>query len=328
MTRAGLSRRSFIATGASLAGTALISGPALADTYPSEPVRLVLGYSPGGSTDNLARLLSPYLSESLGQPVIIENKPGANGSIAHATVQNAKPDGHTLTLSNSSLIVAAPHALKDAQVNPVTDLRHIMMMTSGRLVLLKSPALKDKGLDEIVEMSRAQPNTLAHASTGIGSTNELAFEMFRRATDSSFVTVQYKGTGPAMTDLLADRVHVTVAAVASAESYIREGSLGAVCVFGADRSEALPNVPSSKELGIEGLDDLVFWNGLHGPKDIPQEVVDTIISATEVALTNPELKQKLAGMRLSETIMESAAFTKKVVGDYEMFGEIYRSVYG
>ncbi|RQP04789.1 MAG: tripartite tricarboxylate transporter substrate binding protein [Paracoccus sp. BP8] len=328
MSGSEMNRREFMASGLVCAGGLAIGAPALAASYPSKPIRLVVAFAPGGATDTVARLVSPYLSEALGTPVIVENKPGANGAIANSAVKNAAPDGHTLLLSNSSFIVATPHGATDADVNPVTDLKHIVMFATGRLILLTSPALKDMSLEDIVAQSKADPRAFANAAPGIGSINELAFEMFQRAVGSQIITAQYAGTGPIMTDLLADRVNMTVAAEASAEPYLKEDSLGALCTFGAERSAFLPDVPSSRELGIEGLDDLMFWNGLHAPAGIPAEIVVQLEEAFARILENENLQQRLADMRLKTVLLQGEDFERRVQQDWDMFGKIYRQTHG
>ncbi|RDW12896.1 Bug family tripartite tricarboxylate transporter substrate binding protein [Paracoccus thiocyanatus] len=328
MTEPKMNRRGFIASGLVCTGALALGAPALAATYPSKPVRMIVGFAPGGATDAVARLVAPYLGEALGKPVIVENRPGGNGAISNAAVKNAQPDGHTLLLSNSSFIVATPHAATNTGVNPVTDLKHVAMFATGRLVLLTSPALKGMSLEEIVARSKDDPSAYTNASPGIGSSNELAFEMFRRATGAQIITAQYTGTGPIMTDLLSDRVNMTVAAESSAEPYIKEDSLGALCTFGTERSEFLPDVPSSHELGIEGLDELMFWNGLHAPLGIPDEIVATLEEAFATILENEDLRKRLADMRLQTRLLRGEDFQKRVQQDWDMFGEIYQQTHG
>ncbi|WP_084637790.1 tripartite tricarboxylate transporter substrate-binding protein [Paracoccus sp. J55] len=151
---------------------------------------------------------------------------------------------------------------------------------------------------------------------------------FQRAVGSQIITAQYAGTGPIMTDLLADRVNMTVAAEASAEPYLKEDSLGALCTFGAERSAFLPDVPSSRELGIEGLDDLMFWNGLHAPAGIPAEIVVQLEEAFARILENENLQQRLADMRLKTVLLQGEDFERRVQQDWDMFGKIYRQTHG
>ena len=320
-----VSRRDFLASGAA-AAACFAAAPARAQQdFPSKPVRLIVGFAPGGSTDTLARLIAPFLSDNLGKPVLIENRSGGNGNLAAETVVRAPADGHTLTLSNTSLIVSAPHAYPNMSVDPVRGLKHITMIAEGRHVMLCNPELAGRSLADIVAMSKAAPDRMIHASTGAGSTNSIGFELFQLRTGSRFKTVHYRGTGPIINDMLANQVHLTIASEAAAEPYIASGRLGAVMIMAKARVPHLPNVPSSAELGVLDVDRITFWNGLHAATDTPEPIVRRLEGAIRTILANPELRGKMENLRLSIVGDSPDQFTARVLADYALYGELFKA---
>ncbi|MDI6028802.1 tripartite tricarboxylate transporter substrate binding protein [Corticibacterium sp. UT-5YL-CI-8] len=269
--------------------------------------------------------MAPFLSKKFGQPVLVENRPGGNGTIAHEAVLRADPDGHAATFSNTSLIVAAPHVFSDIQVDPVKSFTHVTMVAEGRHVMLSNPSLQGKSLAEIVQMSKDKPGTMIHASTGAGSTNSVAFELFQMRTGANFTTAQYKGTGPIMTDMLADQVHLTIAAESSAEPFITSGRLGAVMIMAKERVSHLPDLPSSAELGVADLDRITFWNGIHVSAATPADVVKMWRDTIAEVLTDKELAEKMAALRLTTVGDTTEHFTDRVQHDYAFYGELFKA---
>lgn len=305
-------------------GLGALGAPSIlrAQEFPSQPVRLIVGLPPGGTTDTLARLFAPYFSKLVGQPVLVENKSGGNGALAAQTVATADDNGHTIYFSNVSQLCAPPHVYPDLPVNPVTGLDHITMIAESNLILISNAELKEKTLAEIVEMSKAKPDTMVSASTGPVSTNNITFQMLALQTGAKMKVVTYRGTGPILTDLLANQVQVHVGGVAPAEPYITSDRLGGLVVMAKERLPYLPDVPSSGELGLEGLEQMTTWSGLHVAKGTPDEVKARIHELAVTALAEPELTEKLVSQRNPPIGDSQDAFTRRVNADYELYGRL------
>jgi tripartite-type tricarboxylate transporter receptor subunit TctC len=319
------SRRKFLTMSAGLGAGLALPSLGQAQTFPSRPLRFVVGFAPGGSTDTLARLFAPFMAEKLSQPILVENRSGANGNLATETVARAPADGHTLKFSNGSLIVSAPHAYPNMSVDPIADLVHVTMLAEGRHVMLTSPALAGKSLAEVIALSKRDPGKMIHASTGAGSTNSIAYELFALRTGAAMTTVHYRGTGPIINDLLANQVHLTIASEAAAEPYITSGRLGALFIMAKERVAHLPNVPSSLELGINDIHQITFWNGLHVARGTPEPIVRRIQELSADVLTIPALRERMDVLRLTPVGDSTESFTARVRSDYQLYGDLFKA---
>ena len=229
------SRRKVLHNAATLAAVAALPFPAISQDFPTGPIRIVVGFPPGGGADAFARLLAPYLSEKLGHPIVIENKTGANGNLATDFVSKARPDGQTLLLATSSAVVAAPHATPKMPANPVRDLTPITMAVESEFILLTNPALTAKNYQDFVAQAKRAPESIVHASPGVGSANHIAGELLSLRAGVKMITAHYRGSGPIMIDLLSNQVSLTFASVALAEPYLKSGRVGALMVLGKQR---------------------------------------------------------------------------------------------
>ena len=325
MSQARNSRRRFLGMAAGTAAALALPLSARAQAYPSSPIRIIVGFPPGGGADAYGRLLAPYLSEKLGQPIAVENKTGANGNVATEFVSKAKPDGYTLLLSTSSAVVAAPHAFPNMPVHPQRDLTHISMAVESEFILITNPTLEAKTFAEFLALAKKTPGKIVHASPGIGSANHIAAELLSLRTGIKMNTVHYRGSGPIMTDLLANQVNLTIASTGLAEPYIKSGRVGALMVMGKQRLPQLPNIPTSVELGVKDLDQITFWLSLHGPKGTPKPIVDKVYEALVAAYKVDALREKIIATGQRPVASTPEAFGARIDSDLKLYGEIFKA---
>jgi tripartite-type tricarboxylate transporter receptor subunit TctC len=280
---------------------AVLSAPALAQaqaptSYPDRPIRLVVAFPPGGATDTLARQLTQALGEALGQSVVIENKPGAGGSIAWTHVAAAEPDGYTLLMAENAVgISQALYKKTQSNFDPVTQYDAIATVATSPLVLAVANNVPANTVQELIAYSRTVRDKMNYASAGIGSVAHLTFEVIKAGAGMQAVHVAYKGGGPAMNDLIAGHVSINMAAIQVAKGLVETGKIKGLAVTSAERSPVLPNVPTLKEAGVRTADvDLRFWFGLFGPKGIPDAVKAKLDKAVSATLANPQVRERLA----------------------------------
>jgi tripartite-type tricarboxylate transporter receptor subunit TctC len=280
---------------------AVLSAPAPAQaqapsSYPDRPIRLVVAFPPGGATDTLARQLTQALGEALGQSVVIENKPGAGGSIAWTHVAAAEPDGYTLLMAENAVgISQALYKKTQSNFDPVKQYDAIATVATSPLVLAVAHNVPANSVQELIAYSRTVPDKMNYASAGIGSVAHLTFEVIKAGAGMQAVHVAYKGGGPAMNDLIAGHVSINMAAIQVAKGLVETGKIKGLAVTSAERSPVLPSVPTLKEAGVKTADvDLRFWFGLFGPKGIPDAVKAKLDKAVATTLANPQVRERLA----------------------------------
>jgi len=266
------------------------AGAASARPYPAKPVRLVVGFAPGGGTDLIARLLSQKLTERWGQPVVVENKLGASGNIAAEQVARSAPDGYTLLMIFSSHASNAAVSKLPFDIN--TDFSSISLVASGPAVILANPQLPAKTLGELIAFAKARPNEIKYGSSGIGGTVHLAGELMSQLTGIQMVHVPYKGIALAMTAILAGDIQITYATPISAYVHLKSGRLRALAVAGASRYPTMPDVPTAAEAGLADF-EIDFWYGLVGPAGMPPALVDRIQRDVAAIVTADQMKQSL-----------------------------------
>ncbi len=267
---------------------------ARAQSYPNKPLRIMVPFPPGGSTDVMARSLAVELTKSLGQPVVVENKAGANGNIGSAEVAKAAPDGYTLLLSgvgtnaiNHSLYPTMPY-------DSLRDFEHITLLAEGPNVLIVNPNFPVKSVPELIAMAKAEPGKLNYGSNGNGSSGRLAMEMLRQATGIDMVHVPYKGGGPSMQALLANEVPMLFTNQDAALPQVKAGKVRAIGVASEKRNPAYPDVPTIAEQGITGF-SAVSWFGLSAPAKTPPEIVKRLNAEAVKAINQPEFRARLEG---------------------------------
>jgi len=300
-----------------------LAGVCLAQQFPSRPVRLLVPNPPGGASDSLARIVSPKLAEFLGQPVVVDNRPGSNGNLATELTARAAPDGHTLMLCTDAQIVMSPHLYKMA-VDPLKDIVPIATLISTSMVLSVLPSLPVKNLQEFVDYARRANPPLAYASIGNGSLHHLVMEMFKQRAGIDMLHVPFKGGGPATTALLGGEVAAMFGGGA-VSAHIRSGKLRGLAVAGKQRAAAYPDLPRLGEFypGLEAN----AWLALCGPAALPQPILARMRSETQRVLGDPGTLQKLRGLGEAEPyITTPEEFAALVRADYAKYGEIVKAV--
>ncbi|MNK30962.1 Tripartite tricarboxylate transporter family receptor [compost metagenome] len=276
------------------AAAAAVAAPALAaDAYPSvRPVTLVVPFPPGGPTDALARRLAEKLREPLKQNVIVENRSGAGGNIGSEYVANAKPDGYTILFGTSGPLAINVSLYKKQGYNPETSFAPIIRVGHLPNILVVNPSVPANNVQELIAYARKNPDKLSYASSGNGASSHLAGILFNRMADTKIMHIPYKGTGPALNDLLGGQVSMSFTDILTALPYIKAGKLRAIGLASAQRSDALPDLPTLSEQGLAGYDVSVFF-GIVAPKGTPADVVDTLNKAFKTALSDPAIEQTL-----------------------------------
>lgn len=265
---------------------------AQAQTWPSRSLRLVIPFAPGGGADIAGRLIGQELSEVLKQPVVIENRTGAGGTIAPNNVAKSPPDGYSMVLGHLGGIAIAPHLYKDLPFDPINDLAPVTLVVNGLSVLVVNPDLPVKTVGELVAYAKANPDKLSFASAGSGTDTHLAGELFKSMTGTSMVHVPYRGGAPAIVDLIAGRVQLTFGSVATTIPHIQTGKLRAVAMTATTRFEGLPNVPTIAESGVPGY-AVNNWYGIFLPANSPQDIIQRLNAETIKILQKPEIRAKL-----------------------------------
>jgi tripartite-type tricarboxylate transporter receptor subunit TctC len=274
-----------------LASAVLVSSAAPADDYPSKPVRLLVGFPPGGATDLVARILQPRLAQQLKREIVVENRPGASGVLAADLTAKASPDGHTLNFASHSAFVISP-AMARVPYDPLQDFTPIARVVELPNVILARPSLPARDLRELVALAKAKPGTLSYGSPGPGSAGHLTGELFGRTAGIAWVHVPYRGGGPAMTDFLGGQIDTFVGVLSTAVPYARDGRARALAVSGARRAAALPEVPTVAESGWPGF-EATTWYCLVGPAQLPAPIVERWHRELLAALAAPEVRQAL-----------------------------------
>jgi tripartite-type tricarboxylate transporter receptor subunit TctC len=317
-----LPRRKFLHLTAGAAALPITLRVASALDYPSGPVRWIVGFAPGGGNDILARLLGQWLQEQLGQPFVIENRPGAGSNVATEAVVHAPPDGYTL------LFVGLPNAINASlysklNFNFIHDIAPIATIVRAPNVMVVHPSFPAKTLPEFTAYAKANPRKVNMASAGIGSASHLAGELFKMLAGVDLVHVPYRGNGPALTAVLGGQVEVQFPSPPSSIEYIRTGKLRGLGVTSAMRSEALPDLPAIGEF-VPGY-EMSAWFGVGAPKGTPAEIIDKINKEINASLADSKLKARLADLGDKPLALSPAEFGKLIADETEKWGKVIRA---
>jgi tripartite-type tricarboxylate transporter receptor subunit TctC len=270
----------------------MLYGSALAQTYPTKSIRLVVGFAPGGGTDIIARAMAPRLSEILGQQVVVENRAGASGTIGADAVAKAPGDGYTLLMGHAISNAMAPAVLTKMPYDPSNDFTAIHYIGYVPNVLVVHPSVAAKTVDELVALSKAKPGVFTYASSGIGSSQHFAGALFGKTTKIDLTHIPYKGSGQAVVDLLAGQVNMNFDTMPPVLEHAKSGKLRALAISTKERMPQLPNVPTFEEVGIKGF-DVTNWYSVMGPKNMPKDVTAKLVDALKKTLDDPAIRQKL-----------------------------------
>jgi tripartite-type tricarboxylate transporter receptor subunit TctC len=305
-----------------LASLLLASLPAArADDYPSRPIKLLVGASPGGTTDTMARAIAPPLASTLGKPVLVENRPGAGGNLAADAVAKSPPDGTTLLVSFTSHTINATLYPK-LPFDPVADFTPISMIATVPSLLVGNPKLPAQDLAALIALAKAKPDTLTFAIGGIGSSLHLAGEQLKMMADLRILNVPYKGTAPALTDVLGGQVDLMFISLVTGTAQVRAGKLRAYGVTSAQRQPSFPDLPAIGEV-VAGFESTA-WFGLFGPAHLPADITGKLNAATVAALANPGMREQLKNEGAAAVGNSAAEFAAFVRDDVKRWAPIVK----
>lgn len=289
--------------------------------YPDRPIRLIVGFPPGGAADFLARVAAQHLSSGIGQQVVVDNRGGAGGLIATELAVRATPDGYTLLFTSIPHVIN-PHLYRKARYDAIKDFDPVSQFVSVPLMMAASPALAAKNVKEFIALAKAKPGQLNYGSAGSGSSSHLAMELFKSMAKVDMTHVPYKGTGPLIVDMLGGQIGVTIASAVPLTPQVKAGKLRALGVTGPKRSVAFPDVPAIAET-LPGY-EVVNWFGVLAPAGTSKAIVSRLSSVLDKALESPELV-KMLNARTAEAVGGSPAdFAKTIRSDYAMWGRIVK----
>ncbi|HYR00219.1 MAG TPA: tripartite tricarboxylate transporter substrate binding protein [Casimicrobiaceae bacterium] len=313
----------FVRKFAAFALCALVSGVAGAQAWPTKPVKLVVPFTAGSATDILARTVGQKLGEMWGQPVVVDNRPGAGGTIGTALVAKSAPDGYTL-LVNSAAQAYNPSIYSGLTFDTMKDFVDVAPLAGQPNVLVVAPTSGYKTVADLIAAAKAKPGALNFGSAGTGSGTHINAEKFRLAAGVDVVHIPYKGTPEALTDTMTGRITYFFSPISAALPHVKEGKLVALAVSTAKRSSALPNVPTIAESGLPGF-DYNLWVGVFAPAGTPPDVVARIASDTAKALQTSEVKERLIALGAEPMPMTTSEFTKFVDTEIEDSGKVIRA---
>ena len=317
-----LARRHFLKLGAGAAALPAVSGKSWAIDYPTRPVRVVVGFPPGGFTDTTTRLISAWLSEKLGQQFVVENRPGASSNIATEFVARSAPDGYTLLQIGDGNAYNAT-LYDNLNFDFVRDIAPVASMITAPFVLVVNPSFPAKTVPEFIAYAKANPGKINVGSLGPGSPSQLIGVLFKSMAGLDLVTVNYRGIGPALTDLMAGRIEVVFTSLASVIGYIKSDKLRALGVTTAKRAEIFPDVPALGEY-VKGY-EAAGWVGLGAPAKTPPEIIAVLNTQVNAALADPAFKARLADLALGPFVSSRANFAKYIVDFTEKWRKVIRA---
>lgn len=293
------------------------------DGYPSRPIQLVVTTAAGGALDLVARTLSDRLSEALGQPLVIENQPAANGSVAAGQFVDAAPDGHRLMMVVDSTVTINPSLFKSLKYDPFKDFAPVSLVTRLALVLISNPGVKADSLKGLIDLAKANPGKLNYASTGVGTQLHIGMELFKLMTATNIVHVPYRATTGAMADLMGGTIDLVLIGLSSAKAQVEGGKVRAYAIAAPQRSPLLPELPTSAEAGLPGY-EVQSWFGMFAPARTPQPIIDRLSQAIKAASANPKFIAALEpqGMQIVASTPEEMA--RAMRDDAKKWGDVIR----
>lgn len=297
--------------------------PANADTnnFPNKPIKIVVGFSAGGTTDALPRLFATQMSRILGQTIVVENKPGAAGNIATALVARSAPDGYTLLASSIGQITVSPHTMT-MQVNPQNDLEHISMFGEGDQFLTINKQVPAMNIEQFISLVKSKPHTMFYGDSGAGGNMHLYLEYFRLLAGLDIDAVHFKGGSQLMPDLISNRVQLSLLSNIVMNTHAKDGSLRPIMLFGKKRDPSYPDVPTVREAGLPDLETASNWFGLHAPKGTPTSVIDKIYRALVESLKTKEVQEGLVTLGISAGGSTPEAFSQRIARESETFKKV------
>jgi len=309
---------------AALAAAACAATTSLADNYPTKPIRFILPQPAGGAVDLIARAVGERLAEQMGEPVVVENMPGANGSLAAEQVARAAPDGYTLFFAVDSNLVVNPHLYRSLSYDPFRDFAPISIVARLNMVLVANPKLEADSVRDLIALAKAHPGKLNYASIGLGTSSHMGMEMFKLMTGTDITLVSYRGTAQAMTDVVAGVVEMMFTGPPSAMAMAQAGQLKLLAYTASERSPLIPQVPTMAEAGVPGF-DLASWFGLLAPAKTPQPILDRLAGEVHKAAEDPRFGKRIVAQGLTVIGSTPAAMLQTMQADTRKWGDLVKS---
>ena len=301
-----------------VAGLAAAAEP----SYPVRPIRIIVPYPPGGSTDPTARILGQWFSEKFGQPVIIDNRPGAGATLGHALGAQATPDGYTLLLGTSGGLVTGPAFGTKVPYDPVKDLTSIGLVVDVPFLLIVHPSVPAKTIRELIELGKSQPGKFVFASPGVGTPNHLGMELLNSMAKAQFLHVPYKGGGPAMVDLMSGRAHALFGGIPYSAPAVNSGKARVLAVGHPTRVKAYPDAPAIAEI-LPGFNNTT-WYGILGPAGVPKAIVDKLNAEIKSALARPDFRKQLEVLGLEPTYSTPQELNDRIVSELARWTKVIK----
>ena len=305
-------------------GAALALAAQAASSFPDKPVNIIVPFPAGGSTDTVARALALSMGEQLGKPFVVENRPGATGTIGAGAVKRAAADGYTLLVASLGPFVVTPHMVRNVPYDAGKDFDYITVPVQAPNVLVASPTQKARSVSEVIAALKANPGKISFASSGNGSSDHLSAELFWQQTGTEAVHVPYKGGAPAITDLLGGQVDFSFQNVNAVLSHLRSGKLRAIAVTGSQRSPVLPDVPTLAEAGVKGA-EVYSWQGMAAPKGLPADVKARLAKAAIAAVQQPDVRKRFVEQGLEIVGNTPEEFTRFQAQENERWKQLIQT---
>ena len=310
---------------AALLGASLtLVGAAIAQSYPSKPIRLVVPFTPGGVTDTSGRLIAEQLSKRLGQQVVVDNKPGASGNIGTQQVAAAEGDGYTLLLGFDGTLVINPHVFPKTGFDTLKDFAPIGKIGDAVLILVANPSFPAKNLKDLIALSKTQAGGLSYGTSGTGGTPHIAGELLRQRTGANLVHVPYKGGGQALTDVLGGNIPLVYTAIAGAIPHVKSGKLLPIAVSSSKRASSMPDVATFIENGVTDF-EASSWVGLLAPAKTPRAIITRLNTELNAVLNDPEVKERLNGMGITAAPGTAESFGAELSRDLAKYGPVVKA---
>ena len=313
---AGMSKRFLIAV------LVFASSGAFAQTYPTRPVRLLVGYSPGGAVDITARLAGQHLTTALGQQVVIDNRPGAGGTVAATLLLRAEPDGYTLMMGSNGEMAISPTLRLNLAYEPLRDFAPVSRVGASQLALVVYPGLPAKSVAELIALAKSKPGAINFASSGTGTTSHLSSELFKDMAGIDIVHVPYKGAAPAVTELIGGRVQMLITGYSTTVPHLKAGRLRALAVTGATRLKTAPGLPTIGETLKDY--DVTSWYGVFAPARTSKAIIDRLHNAIATLAKRPEVTERLTSLGIAPEGNTPAAFRAQVKSEVTKWGKIVK----